>query len=170
MSTRNATPRHRSSHSVALLLAIGEVAMQQACTSDNGFIGSVDLGNDIIAPDIVLDEETFVCRIQPEILTRHSCARGMSGEGGSCHDSRSALRLLHVEQESPCNADDEVIGPVPDGYLRNFEAVRLVVQADPESSPLYLRPIGRAAHPRTIYDASDPAAELIAAWIAQGAR
>lgn len=138
-------------------------------TSDNGFVGSIDLGSDIVPPEVVLDEETFVCVIQPDVLTRHSCANGMSGESGSCHTSRSALRLVDAsDDDAPCNGDDQVIGSVPESYMRNFEAVRFAVQADPESSPLYLRPIGRAAHPRVIFDADDPAAELIANWISQG--
>jgi hypothetical protein len=139
-------------------------------TRENGFVGSIDLGDDIIAPDVALDEETFVCRIQPEVLTRHSCATGMDGELGGCHDSRSALRLLATDEPPPCNAEGEIIDTVPDAYARNLEAIRFTVQADPESSPLYLRPIGRAAHPRRIFDSDDAAAELIAEWIAQGAQ
>lgn len=150
-------------------MALG-TALALGCGEDNGFVGSIDLGSDVVPPEVVLDEETFVCVIQPEVLTRHSCAGGMAGEAGSCHASRSALRLLDAPEDAPCNAQDQVVGPVPESYMRNFEAVRFAVQADPESSPLYLRPIGRAAHPRVIFGADDPAAERIAAWIAQGAR
>ena len=141
-----------------------------ACGADNGFAGSVDLGSDVVPPEVVLDEETFVCVIQPEVLTRHSCATGEGGENGSCHTSRSALRLADAPEDAPCNAEGEVVGSVPESYMRNFKAVSFAVQADPESSPLYLRPIGRAAHPRVIFGADDPAAELIASWIAQGTR
>lgn len=138
-------------------------------TSDNGFVGSIDLGSDIVPPEVLLDEETFVCVIQPEVLTRHSCATGMAGESGSCHTSRSALRLLDASGDRPpCNDENQVVGSVPESYMRNFEAVRFAVQADPDSSPLYLRPTGRAAHPRVIFGEDDPAAELIADWIAQG--
>jgi len=139
-----------------------------ACGEDNGFVGSIDLGSDVVPPELVLDEETFICAIQPEVLSRHSCATGMGGESGSCHTSRSALRLVDAREDPPCNGDEQVVGMVPESYMRNFEAIRFAVQADPESSPLYLRPIGRAAHPRVIFDADDPAAELIASWIAQG--
>lgn len=154
------------------LLCLCAVLLASACgnTSENGFVGSVDLGSDIVPPEVLLDEETFVCVIQPEVLTRHSCASGQGGESGSCHTSRSALRLIDAPEDPPCNAENQVIGPVPESYMRNFEAVRFAVQADPESSPLYLRPTGRAAHPRVIFGADDPAAELIATWIAQGAQ
>lgn len=164
LSIRTATNRLSTAAWISLLCAC-------ACsTQDNGFVGSVDLGDDVIAPEVSLDEETFVCRIQPEVLTRHSCATGMSGEAGGCHDTRSALRLLPTDEAPPCNANDEIIRDVPEAYTRNFEAIRFTVQADPENSPLYLRPTGRAAHPRRIFDTSDDAAELIAEWIAQGAQ
>jgi hypothetical protein len=153
-----------------LAIATGVAISGCANTGDNGFVGSIDLGSDVVPPEVILDEETFICVIQPEVLTRYSCATGMNGESGGCHNSRSALRLVDApEPDYPlCNAENQVIGPVPDSYMRNFEAVRFAVQADPESSPLYLRPIGRAAHPRVIFPAADPAAELIASWIAQG--
>ena len=150
------------------MLCSSLVASACGDVSDNGFVGSIDLGSDIVPPEVLLDEETFVCVIQPQVLTRHMCATGMSGESGGCHSRRSALRLVDAPEAPPCNADDQVTGAVPESYMRNFEAVRFAVQADPESSPLYLRPIGCAAHPRVIFGADDPAAELIASWIAQG--
>jgi hypothetical protein len=155
--------RAGSVRAVASLLAV----LLSACasTEDNGFLGAVELGDDLIAPDVALDEELFVCRIQPEVLTRHSCASGRDGESGGCHDSRSALRLMTVSGNPPCNADGEITGSVPDDYQQNLDALRFSVQADPESSPLYLRPTARAAHPRKIFDESDPEAELIAEWI-----
>lgn len=150
------------------LLGIGALCGGCSSTDDNGVLGSIDLGSDIIPPEIALDEETFVCRIQPDVLTRHSCAGGTDGEG--CHSSRSAFRLREIDDEPPCNAEGQITGTVPEDIALNFEAVRFVVQADPETSPFYLRPIGRAAHPRVIFGADDPAAELIAEWIAEGAQ
>jgi hypothetical protein len=139
-----------------------------ASTSDNAWLGVIDLGDDVVAPDLALDEEMFVCRIQPEVLTRHSCATGMSGEGGGCHDSRSALRLLDASDDPPCDAEGRIVRTVPDAYMRNFDALRFAVQSSPEDSPLYLRPVGRAPHPRVIFEEDDPAAELIAEWISRG--
>ena len=54
--------------------------------------------------------------------------------------------------------------------MANLDAVRFFVQADPLTSPLYLRPTNMASHPRAIFDASDPAAQLIEEWISAGAR
>jgi hypothetical protein len=124
------------------------------------------LGDDFVAPELQLDEAFFYCRIQPEVLTKHSCASGGPGEKGSCHDSRSALRLTATDAPSPCSKQGAVVGPVPDAYKANFEAVRFSVQSDPLSSPLYLRPLNRASHPRMIFGENDPAAKLIVQWIA----
>jgi len=137
-----------------------------AASSDNGFTGSVELGDDFVAPDLQLDEDFFVCRIQPEVLTRYTCASGGDGEAGSCHDSRSALRLLATDVPAPCDAEGRVVDAIPDAYARNLEAVRFSVQSDPLTSPLYLRPLGRASHPRTIFDGGDEAADLLVRWIA----
>jgi hypothetical protein len=135
-----------------------------------GLTGTVELGDDFVAPDLQLDESFFYCRIQPEVLTRHSCATGASGEGGTCHDSESALRLAATDAPPPCDGNGVLVDGVPDAYRANFDAVSFSVQSDPLTSPLYLRPTGQASHPRTIFDEGDEAAELIVEWISGAAR
>lgn len=132
-------------------------------------MGTVDLGDDFVAPELQLDTDFFYCRIQPEVLTKFSCAGGAAGEGGSCHDSRSALRLAATEESVQCD-DGAVVGTAPDAYQDNFEAIRFSVQSNALDSPLYLRPLGRASHPRIVFDENDPAADLIVEWISGGAR
>ena len=133
-------------------------------------MGTVDLGDDFVAPELQLDSDFFYCRIQPEVLTKFSCASGASGESGSCHDSRSALRLAATDAPAPCDADGTVVSGIPAEYEDNYEAIRFSVQSNALDSPLYLRPLGRSSHPRTIFDESDPAADLIVDWISGGAR
>ena len=132
---------------------------------ENGITGTVDLGDDFVAPDLQLDESFFYCRIQPEVLTKHSCATGEAGEEGSCHNANSALRLLATDAPPPCDGDGVLVDSPPEAYESNLEAIRFSVQSDPLTSPLYLRPLNRASHPRVIFDADDPAAELIVEWI-----
>lgn len=132
---------------------------------ENGVTGTVDLGDDFIAPDLQLDEAFFYCRIQPEVLTKHSCATGEGGEGG-CHESSSALRLVATDAPPPCDGEGVQIDSPPEAYEDNLDAVRFSVQSNPLTSPFYLRPLNRASHPREIFDADDPAAELIVEWIA----
>jgi hypothetical protein len=136
----------------------------------SGVVGTVALGDNFVAPDLALDEDFFYCRIQPEVLTKHGCASGASGEQGTCHDSQSALRLLDTKAPAPCDKGGMVVGNLPDAYAANFDAVRLFVQTDPLTSPLYLRPLRKASHPRQIFDDHDPAAALIVQWISAGAR
>ena len=99
------------------------------------------------------------------MLTRKGCATGAAGEEGSCHDTRSALRLIATDAPAPCDADGNVVDAIPDAYSRNLDAVRFSVQSDPLTSPLYLRPLGRASHPRVVIDEGDPEADLLVRWI-----
>jgi hypothetical protein len=150
----------------------GALLLCCACgpSDSNGVSGTVELGDNFVAPDLALDEDFFYCRIQPEVLQKNSCAKGGSGEGGMCHDSKSALRLLDADEPAPCDKGGMVVGNVPDSYEANFDAVRFFVQTDPLTSPLYLRPLRQASHPRRIFDDSDPEAKLIVDWISAGAR
>jgi hypothetical protein len=153
-------------------LALSLVLIASACgsTRDHGVLGTVDLGDNFVAPDLALDEDFFYCRIQPEVLQRHGCANGEAGERGSCHTSRSALQLIDASEETVrCDGSGRVIGEVPDAYRANYDAASFFVQADPLTSPLYLRPLNLASHPRRIFAMNDPAAQLITEWITRGA-
>lgn len=146
------------------LLALGPFAMGLAGC------GTVDLGDNFIAPDLLLDEDYFYCRIQPQVLDARSCASGGMGENGSCHSARSSLRLFDTSGVAPVTCqDDRVVGAIPDVYSRNFDAIQFTIQSDYLSSPFYRRPVGLDSHPRTIFAETDPDAQLIRDWIQQGA-
>jgi hypothetical protein len=149
-------------------LALGAFACGPS--EQHGVLGTVALGDNFVAPDLTLDEDFFYCRIQPEVLTKHSCASGQSGDGGNCHGNTSALRLIDTDDAPPCDSADRVRGSVPDAYAMNFDAVQFFVQSDALTSPLYLRPVGLSSHPRRIFDEEDPAARLLLQWISAGAR
>tara|TARA_B100001750_G_scaffold217012_1_gene202057 strand:- start:81 stop:575 length:495 start_codon:yes stop_codon:yes gene_type:complete len=132
--------------------------------------GTVDLGDNFVPPDLVLDEDFFYCRIQPEVIGPQTCASGAAGDGGACHSNRSALRLDPVAETVPAPAcdGDVLLGTPPPEYERNLEALRFTVQSDPLSSPLYRRPLALDSHPRMIFDESSPEADLIVQWILTG--
>lgn len=132
---------------------------------------TVDLGDNFVAPEVSLDEDFFHCRIQPEVILRHSCGSGLAGEGGDCHSARSSLRLsAAAEMATPPRCDgDSLLDPVPPSWQANLDNVRPTVQADPLASPFYRRPVGLDSHPRTIYGEADPAAMLVFDWISAGA-
>src|SRR5690606_18825489 len=132
--------------------------------------GTIDLGDDIVPPDLQLDEDFFHCEIQPAVLTAHSCAGGLAGEEGSCHSARSALRLVTTMDPPPvCEGGVIVGGSVSADSIANFEAVRFTVQSDALSSPFYRRPTGMDSHPRAIFDTDSAEAALIIDWIDRGA-
>lgn len=133
--------------------------------------GTIDLGDNIVPPDLQLDEDFFYCRIQPEVLTAKSCASGAAGEEGGCHADRSSLRLVATTDPPPICTPEGVIegGDLSADYIANFEAVRFTVQSDPLSSPFYRRPTGMDSHPRIIFTEDDPCAALIVDWIQRGA-
>ena len=134
-----------------------------------GGCGIIDRGDNIVAPDLQLDEDFFYCRVQPECIDVHSCAQGGAGEGGMCNTSR---RVLHnwdtTGVPAPDCTDGRISGSAPAEYMRNFEAVRFTVQSDVLSSPFYRRPTGLDSHPRVIFPEGSECAELIASWITSG--
>lgn len=156
----------RPAFRIAVLLA-PSLALALGLT---GGCGTVDLGDNIVPPDLQVDEDFFYCEIQPNILQAKSCAGGIAGEMGSCHTARSALRLIDTSDPPPTCEDGVVVGgDVSPDYLSNYEAVRFTVQSDPLSSPFYRRPTGLDSHPRVIFDESDPCAQMIVDWIDRGA-
>lgn len=133
--------------------------------------GTLDLGDNIVPPDLQLDEDFFYCQIQPRILTAKGCATGGAGEGGMCHLDRSALRLVDTMDLPPdCDDDGAVVGgSVSADYVANYEAVQFTVQSGPLSSPFYRRPTGLDSHPGANFPETDDCAILIAEWINRGA-
>ena len=156
---------------IRVSLAFALILTASACgpTEHHGFTGTVDLGDNFVAPDLALDEDFFFCRIEPDVIEKYGCASGNGGERGQCHDSRSALQLIGTSERASCDRNGRVTGAVPDAYRANYEAARFFVQTDPLTSPLYLRPTNMASHPRRIFAPSDPAARLITEWITSGA-
>jgi hypothetical protein len=152
---------HRVALAVGVAASLGFAAIT-AC-------GTVDVGDNIVPPDLDIDEDFYYCVVQPQVVSAHRCASGGVGEMGMCHTQRSAMRLsADAETATPPNcASDRVVDPgsVPDSYRENLDVVRVFVQSDALSSPFYLRPVGLQSHPRTIFATTDPAAETIVRWL-----
>lgn len=130
----------------------------------------MDLGDNFVSPDLLVDEDFFYCRIQPEVLNLHSCASGQPGEAGTCHASRSGLRLDSMaEMETIDCVDGAVVGPIPASYEANLANVRFSIQSDPLSSPIYRRPLGLDSHPRRIYEDGSECERLVFDWLTTGA-
>lgn len=169
------SPRHYSQLTAVPPLWHGDAVHRAALTLITLCLvacGTVDLGDNIVPPDIAVDDDFFYCQIQPHVLTQHSCASGASGDAGGCHASRSGMRLNSMAETDPpptCDSSNHVTGAIPDSYRDNLAAVRAELQSDPLSSPFYRRPVGLDSHPRVIFPESDAAAMLIVEWLSAGA-
>jgi hypothetical protein len=128
---------------------------------------TIDLGDNFEAPELTLDEDFFYCEIQPNVISKMSCAEGASGDSGGCHAERSALRLIPVDEAAHCQ-DGRLIGAPPTNAEVNLSHVRSSVGVDAESSPLYRRPLGLDSHPRQIFDAQSDEAALLRRWLSGG--
>lgn len=128
----------------------------------------MDLGDHFEAPDLALDADFFYCVVQPEVIGEYRCATGAASDGGGCHSQKSALRLVEVDETARCK-DGRVLGSPPANAQVNFERVQPTVGVDPASSPFYVRPLGRASHPRAIFDEDSEPAQILRDWLGQGA-
>jgi hypothetical protein len=128
---------------------------------------TVDLGDNPETVDLALDEDFFHCVIQPKVITAQRCAEGGSGDGGGCHASRSALRLIEVPDKPRCS-EGRVAGPAPAESLVNLERVRTTIGVDAEASAFYRRPVGLDSHPREIFSEDSEPAQLIRDWLDRG--
>ena len=128
---------------------------------------TVDLGDQIEAPELNLDEQFFHCEIQPKVLTQYGCAAGGPGDSGGCHAARSALRLVDAPTAPTCQGGRVVGMPSPESLV-NLERVRADIGVDADSSPLYRRPTGLDSHPRVIFASDSEAAALLRSWLNGG--
>ncbi|MBX7193559.1 MAG: hypothetical protein K1X94_16000 [Sandaracinaceae bacterium] len=135
-----------------------------------GACGTIDLGDNIVPPNVRVDEDRFYCEIAPQILAAHSCATGGTAEctGMSCHASTSSFRLARTVTLPMCT-DGAPVGPVDPALADDYRAVTLFLGSDSASSPFWRRPVHADSHPCTVFSEMSPESELIADWIESGA-
>lgn len=155
----------RASHMhYARLSIVGFAIAVSACDTPTA-ADTVALGDNFESPEISIDEDFFHCEIQPNVISAQSCAEGGSGDGGGCHSQKSALRLVPVQTPTRCQ-NGRVVGAPSSESEVNLERVRATLGVDADASPFYRRPLGLDSHPRVIFDARSPEAELIRRWLA----
>lgn len=142
-----------------LLIACGSVG----CTS-------VEPGNDIQIADVVYDENFFYCSVEP-MLFAQSCGPGNgAGDGsGSCHFNVTSFRLSDYTPlvATTCTGPKTPGGGIPAEASANYTSAQTKMQIDPNLAPLLIRPTGKQAHPRQIFAADSPEADLIRQWATQ---
>lgn len=141
---------------------------------------TVDEGPDFSVADVVFSESFFYCKVEPMMLDK-GCGSGDPARGesaGGCHASVTAFRFTPymptigstcgdtltpgtVAVVPPVTAQEQAIAS------QNYQSAQARMRRDPEIAPLLNRPIGRAQHPRAIFDASSPEADLLRQWATQ---
>jgi len=132
--------------------------------------GTIELGDNIVPPNVRVDEDRFYCEIAPQVLQARGCATGGTAEcsGMSCHSSTSSFRLSRMSTLPRCE-DGAPIDPIDPGLADDYRAVTLFLGSDARSSPFWRRPVNADSHPCQAFGETSPEADLVADWIESGA-
>lgn len=152
------------------LVALG-VALMTACGEHGMFLSTVDPGADFSVADVVFDEGFYYCKVEPMFFAQR-CGSGdpAQGEGNACHASVTSFRLTDYMPLVGDSCNGGVVpglGSIPSVAQQNYQGASARMRRNPDSAPLFMRPTGKAQHPRVIFDASSGEAELIRQWATQ---
>ena len=165
----------------ARILACLLTAAAVASCGEHGLLPTtVDPGPDFSVAEVVFDEGFFYCKVEP-MMMQQGCGAGDSGRGESaagCHASVTAFRFQPYSPLVATTCGDGVVPNVvtPDppvtGQQRaiaqqNYQSAQSRMRRDVQAAPLFNRPTGRTQHPRVLFDASSPEAELLRQWASQ---
>jgi hypothetical protein len=143
-----------------------------ACGEHGLFPSTVDPGPDFSVADVVFDEGYYYCKVEP-VLVAQRCGPGDPAQGdasGGCHAAVTSFRLTeYLPLVADTCAGGVVPGTVsiPPAAQQNYQNAQARMKRDIDNSPLFTRPTGKAQHPRTIFDAMSPEADVIRLWATQ---
>lgn len=129
-----------------------------ACTT-------VEPGQDFNIADVVYDENYYYCAVEP-VLFQYRCGPGDQGKGdaaGSCHFNVTSFRMADYTPlvgDTCTSPTGQPTGTVTPQAKTNYTAAQAKMQLDPKLAPLLNRPLGKAAHPRAIFDETADAAAV----------
>jgi hypothetical protein len=140
----------------------------------------VDPGANYVVADTTFDPDFFYCHVEPELIFAKSCGSGDPSKGDNgCHFTPSAVSGMALIDHPAvdCGGGDHPIDRTQVGTgspaQSNLQAVSLEMSKDYTSAPLFVRPSSSngnppTAHPRAIFDQSDPqVSQLLATWAAK---
>ncbi|HEY1956649.1 MAG TPA: hypothetical protein VGH28_13610 [Polyangiaceae bacterium] len=146
---------------VAFALTVAGVAAGWGCT--------IDPGPNFVVPLSVFNQDFFYCHVEPEYLfaPQTQCGAGAAGDNGNCHFNSSAVSGMALQQHAPidCGGGDHPVSNANVGpgsaAANNFSAASLEMVRDCVDyascqAPILKRPTSTAAHPRMIFDPTDP--------------
>jgi len=128
---------------------------------------TVEPGEDFSIADIVYDEGYYYCSVEPKLF-EYKCGPGNPGEEGSCHFDVTPYRLTDYSPliGDSCSSESAPTAVIIAPAKANYSSSQAKMQLDPKLAPLLTRPLGKASHPRVVFDpAKDQAAiDVIEAW------
>jgi hypothetical protein len=136
---------------------------------------SVDPGGDFADPDPDFDANYFYCHVEPGLIFAYSCGTGDPSKGdraNGCHFNPSAVSGMALLEHPviDCGGGDIPVDLTQVGTgspaQSNLSAVSLEMSKDYTTATLFTRPSSYhgtppAAHPRAIFDQSDPTVNLL---------
>lgn len=129
--------------------------------------GTVDPGPNFQFADVVFDANFFYCKVEP-MLVQEKCGAGdPTKDSSGCHFNVTSFRLQdHPPGDSLANCGGGVVpaGNVSTVSQANWGAASGKMDTDPERAPLLRRPTQEDLHPRQIFPAKSPQADLIRQW------
>ena len=128
----------------------------------------MDPGEDFQRAEIVFDEDFYYCRVEP-VLFNNSCGPGDSGQGdanGGCHFNVTSFKLTDYAPRlgDSCDGNNRPTQSPSQEAQGNYTSAQAQMRRDPDLAPLLNRPTGNTAHPRQIFAADGPEADLIREW------
>ena len=152
-------------------LAALAVALATACGEHGMLPSTVDPGPDFSVADVVFDDGFYYCKVEPMFFAQR-CSSGdpTQGEGSACHASVTSFRLTEYMPPVSDSCNGGVVpggGSIPGVAQQNYQGASARMRRNPDAAPLFLRPTGKAQHPRVIFDAGSPEADLIRQWATQ---
>jgi hypothetical protein len=142
-----------------------------ACGEHGLLPTTVDPGADFAVADVVFDAGYYYCKVEP-ILVLQRCGPGDPAQGeaaNGCHASVTSFRLTDYMPPVSMSCGGTVVpmAGIPQAAQQNYQGAQARMRRDPDSSPLLLRPTGKAQHPRVIFDLTSPEADVIRQWATQ---
>ncbi len=142
-----------------------------ASTSSAIGCATVEPGEDFDIADVVYDENFYYCRIEP-MLFASRCGPGDAGQGdtgGGCHFNVTSFRLTDYTPlvGDSCGGGIVPSQPPPAAARHNYTVAQTQMALNPDLAALLNRPTGKTSHPRVIFPAQSPEADLIRQWATQ---
>lgn len=142
---------------------------------------SIDPGQDFVLPQTVFDQDYFYCHVEPGMLfaSAYMCGPGDPTKGdrpNGCHFNPSSVTgmVLIDHPLIDCGGGDVPLDLTQVGEgspaQSNYQSASLEMSTDYTTAPIFVRPssykgLPPSAHPRAIFDQSDPNVNmLLSTW------